>query len=93
MHEHEVEIADGLIKCRLCGQILESSEKELATFSSKRMAKAMLEEIAVAGKYTASSFDDGFVVYIKEKNNLKEEVGGKKKNKRTYVVYKRISTN
>ena len=93
-HEHDVEITiDGLLKCRLCGVFLQNTEKELATFSSKRMAKDMLEEIAVAGKYVATSFNDGFVTYTKEGHGIREEVYGRKKNERTYTIVKRLSVS
>ena len=92
-HEHEIEIIDGVLKCWSCGELLENTEKELATFSSRRMAKDMLEEIAVAGKYVATSFSDGFVTYTKEERGIREEVFGRKKNERTYAIVKRLSVS
>ena len=91
-HVHDVEItADSLLRCRSCGAFLENTEKELATFSSKSMTRNMLEEIAVAGKYIATSFSDGFITYTKEGHGIREEVYGKKKNERTYAIIKRLS--
>jgi len=92
-HEHEGEVTlDELIKCRICGENLPSTEKEIATFSSKTMLKSALEEIAVAGRYTASGFSDSFVIYSKDTENIREEVSGKRKNSRAFVIYKRLST-
>lgn len=82
---------DDQIKCKDCGSILEFVEKKVATATSMRAAKALQEEIAVAGRYIASAFDDSFVVYLKIKGNIKEEVLCKKKGNRSFQIFKRLS--
>lgn len=82
---------DDRIRCKECGAILQYAEKKLANATSMRMAKTLQEEIAVSGKYTASSFDSGFIVFSRVRNNLKEEVICKKTGNRSYQIVKRLS--
>ena len=88
-HKHEPIISlDGQIKCRTCGKILPFFEEELAKVSSAIRLRRILEEIAVAGNYTAISFHRGFVVYSKKIDNLREEVTGEKVANREFRIYK-----
>ena len=93
-HEHDGYITTtGRIFCRTCGEPLESTEKELGTFTSVKMTTVMLNLVAVEGKYTASAFSsDEFVLYSRIKNNTREEVTARKKHKRTFVIIKTVST-
>lgn len=71
------------------GSILETKEViTLANFTSRNMARVTLEQIAVSGEYTAVGYNDGFVRYVRVHDNVKEEVTGKKINKRSYTVVK-----
>jgi len=79
------------IKCNDCGTILESVMKKIGNATSVIAAKRLQEEFAVAGKYTASAFDSGFVVYSRTRNNLKEEVICRKIGIRSYHILKRLS--
>lgn len=82
---------DDQIRCKDCGAILEYVEKKVGTATSVKAAKTMQEEMAVTGKYTASSFEDGFVVYSRVRNNIREEVLCHKTGHRSYQVLKRLS--
>ena len=89
-HKHEPIIQlDGLIKCRTCGEILSSMEEEITRVSSARRVIKVLQEIAVAGKYRASSFAGEFVVYSRDRNGNREEVTGQKISERNYRIFKR----
>jgi len=91
-HEHDPILQlDGIIKCRTCGVMLSNMEEEITTVTSRRRAEKVLQELAVAGGYRASGFDDGFVVYRIEKNGNEEEVTAKKKEGVGYKVVKRTT--
>ena len=93
-HTHEVEVTqDGLLSCRTCGALVERFERKLASFPSRRMAQRLLDKIAVAGEYVASSLDNGFVVYSRSKNKITEEVTIRRKGRRTYEVMEIFSVN
>ena len=90
-HRHEpIVTLDGLIKCKDCGKILENTELELAKVNSATMARRLLGEIAVAGKYQVKSMD-GFPVYSREQNGILEEITGEKLSARNYRIYKTLS--
>ena len=90
-HKHEPLVQlDGLIKCRICGELLPYAEEEICKVSSAMRVRRVLEEIAVAGEYTADSYEKGFIVYSKKQNGIIEEVTGEKLSDRNYRVYKRL---
>ena len=93
-HQHEPLIQlGGLIRCKTCGKLLPSMEEEITKVSSARRVVKVLQEIAVAGKYRAVSFEKEFVVYSRDKNGSREEVTGEKLGERHYRVFKRtVST-
>jgi len=92
-HTHEPEILfDGLIKCRLCGQILSYAEVELGKVSSARMANRLLDEIAIKGGFHAESFEGDFIIYSKDKNGIREEVTARKKSDRVYIILQKFIT-
>ena len=89
-HEHEPLIGlGGIIKCRTCGEILPSMEEEITKVSSSKRVRSILEEIAVAGRYRAYSFEGEFVVYSRDRNGLREEITGEKLSERNYRIFKR----
>ena len=91
MHEHEPLIGtDSLIRCRTCGIILPQMTEEVCKVYSAKGATKVLNEMATAGKYRANSLENGFVVYVRERNGLREEVTGEKLSKRTFRVIKRL---
>ena len=92
-HKHEGIIGtDGLLRCRTCGQLLEQAEEEVTRVGSKVKAKRVLDEIAVAGNYFASSFEGGFVVYTRKKDGVTEEITGEQLTDRDFVIKKRFTT-
>lgn len=92
VHEPVVQL-NGLIVCRTCGKQLSKAEEQITIVSSYRSANKVLEEIAVAGHYTADSFNNhNFVVYSRQVNNNREEVTVEKISNRSYRVLKRIIT-
>ena len=89
-HEHEPILSlDGIIRCRACGELLPNMEEEITKVSSARRVVKVLQEIAVAGRYRASSFEGEFVVYCRDKNGNREEVTGQKVGERNYRIFKR----
>ena len=92
-HEHEPQVElGGIIKCRTCGAILPYAEQELGRFSSSRMVNRILDEIAIKGEFQADSFEEGFIVYSKEKDGIREELTARKLLSRVYVIIKRMIT-
>ena len=66
-----------------------NTETTINIVQSKSKAKDILENIAVAGKYKASGFNNGFVIYSKEKGDTIEEVTAKKVSGRKFEVFRR----
>ena len=90
IHKHEPQILlDGQIKCRTCRKLLSSAEEEITKVSSARRVIKILQEIAVAGRYRATSFEKEFVVYSRDKNGNREEVTGERLSERNYRIFKR----
>lgn len=90
-HEHEEMLQlDGTIRCRTCGEILHTLVESIAIVNSHKRASRILEEIAVAGRYTANHFGKDFVVYARDRNSNREEVTAEKIADRTFKVYRRI---
>ena len=93
-HKHEGIIGnDDLIRCRLCGQVLSHITETISRVSSARRAKKILENIAVAGKYMAIGFNDGFIVYLKHKGIWVEEITARKIGERDFEVTKKVSSS
>jgi hypothetical protein len=91
-HVHNPTVGlDNIIKCQTCGDILPYAEKEICKVSSANRVQRVLEEIAVAGGYVASSFENGFIVYTNTIAGIREEVTASKISGRNYRVYKRMS--
>ncbi len=90
-HKHDPLVGlDSVIKCRICGQVLSYAEQELGKVSSAKMANRLLDEIAIKGEFHAEAFKDDFIVYVKDKNGLREEVTAKKKSERVYVILQKL---
>ena len=88
-HVHDIIVQlDGEAKCRICGE--SPREEEIAIVTSYRRANRILEEIAVAGHYRATTFERGFVVYAIERGSNREEVTAQKLSNRTYRIIKRF---
>lgn len=93
-HVHEAELGlDKSIRCRECGEILDTYKEEICKVSSASRVRKILEEIAVSGGYSASGFENGFVVFSTVREGLTEEVNGEKVADRVFRVYKRIRSN
>lgn len=90
-HKHEALIGtDHLIRCRTCGKLLPSMEETITKVNSGLKAVRVLAEIAVAGKYTASGFNERFVIYSKVKDNLIEDITATKLKQREFVIFRKI---
>ena len=89
-HEGVISLTHQLT-CRLCGIPLESLEEPIGKTQSRKRASRMLEEIAVAGGYTASRFSDNFVVYAKPDGNITEEITAKKEGDKEYTIIKKTT--
>jgi hypothetical protein len=91
-HVHELEVQlNGQIICRLCGEFFPYMEMEICKVDSANRVQHVMEEIAVAGKYMASSFQNGIIVYSRiQSNGLREELTASKISKRSFKVYKKI---
>ena len=90
-HKHEPYIAlDGLIHCRTCGEILPEAIEEIAKVSSARRARRILEEVAIAGHYYASSWERNFTIYARERDDIIEEIAAEKLADRDYVVRRKL---
>lgn len=90
-HKHDPMVQlNGIILCRNCGKLLSYAEQEICKVSSALQVNRVLEEIAVAGGYTAASHEKGFIVYSRVNNGTKEEVTGEKLAERSFRVYKRL---
>lgn len=90
-HEHEAIIQlNNTIKCRTCGKIAPYAEETICRVDSAVRARRIMEEIAVAGGYWASSLVSGFVVYKREQGGLTIEITAEKMSDRKYKVYKRL---
>ena len=91
IHEHEpLILLDGIIKCRTCGEILPYAEQELGKVSSAVMANRMLDELAIQGGFKADSFEDGFIVYSKDKDGIREEMSARRKSERVYIIIQKF---
>ena len=89
--EHDALIGlDCIIRCRLCGDVLPYSIETITKVQSSTRAKRILDEIAVAGNYRASSFNDSFIVYSRCRDSLIEEVSVEKVKDREFRVFKKI---
>jgi hypothetical protein len=91
-HVHELELQlNGQIVCRVCGEFFPFMEIEICKVDSSNRVQHVLEEIAVAGKYTASTFQNGIIVYSRIKEGgVREEITASKLSKRNFRVYKKI---
>lgn len=65
----------------------------ISKVTSASSAKRILDEIAVAGSYIASGFSDGFVVYSREKDELREEITASKQGDRSFVITRTTITS
>ena len=91
-HTHEPMISlDGQLKCRTCGEFLEQATEEIASVGSRKTAKRFLDELAVAGNYYASSYENGFIVFSKARDGIVEELTGEKFGERDFRIVKRFS--
>ena len=90
-HKHEALIgSDNIIKCSTCGKVLDKIEQEIGKVVSAVGARRLLDEIAVAGGYMAIGFNEGFIVYSKNKDGVIEEVTASKRKEREFVIKKII---
>ena len=90
-HDHEAIIGlDKILRCRICGQVLSGTERVVSKVTSSSRAKRILDEIAVAGRYQAVGFSDGFVIYSKISDELTTEVTARKIGERVFEVIRRI---
>ena len=83
-------LINNTIRCRTCGEILPNMEEEITKVSSSKRATKVLQEVAVAGRYVARSFEREFVLYTRDTNGIREEVTAEKLSDRNYRVFKRI---
>lgn len=92
-HEHDPVLQlDGLILCRTCGKFLPYMEEIIAVATSQRRMNLIMQEIAVAGHYVATTFENGYVVYSRVKDSNQEEIVAKKHGIRSYKIMKRVTS-
>ena len=99
MHIHEpMTQLDDLIRCRTCGELIEkggddpieNSEVELATVTSSRYANSIIDQIAIEGDFQPDAIVNGFMVYSKTKDGIREELTIRRRAEtRMYVVVKK----
>ncbi len=86
-HEHDTYLGlDNIIRCRTCGK--EVISMIVASVTSAARARRVLDEIAVAGGYSAVASDGDFVVY---RDNKGLEITVTKIAERRYDVIKRMT--
>jgi len=74
-HRHEPIIGlDNILRCRTCGKELSSAEEIIVKTQSALSARRVQDEIAIAGRYFASHFQSGSLVYSKSENGLRFEL-------------------
>ena len=59
---------------------------------SAKSANQMLEQIAVASHYTAKSFNNGFVVYVRHTFGLLEEITVKQLGQRRFEIVRTVTS-
>jgi len=89
-HVHDPIYGFGSIRCRTCGESLLSAETQIGTAESEKRAIMLVLSIAVEGKYQAMMWSEGFPVFRRTANGLREEVYATKTGKRRYKVMKRV---
>ena len=91
-HIHEPTITlDGRLICRICGESLKQATEEIASVGSKKTANRILGELAVAGNYYASPYENGFIVFSKTREDgIVEELVGEKFGTRDFRIIKRF---
>jgi len=62
------------------------TEEEICKLTSAKQVRRTLEELAMTGNYQISRYEDGFIVYTRDN----EEITGKKLGDRKYQVVKRV---
>ena len=76
-HQHDIDASLGVSRCRTCGEIVGGTTTIVRTQSAVR-AKTIAEEIAVAGRYTASGMQDGYVLYTRKVDGATDEISVKR---------------
>ena len=90
-HKHEGEITfDKKLRCRLCGEEVDSYEEVISTEISGKRALRIMREIAEAGGYMVANGSPDFPLYIKVTDGLVVEVTVRKIENREYEVVKRV---
>ena len=90
-HVHEGEVTfDKKLRCRLCGEELDSFEEKISTEISGKRALRIIKEIAQAGEYTVSDGSSAFPLYTKDTDGLVIEITVRRIEGREYEVVKRV---
>lgn len=90
-HEHDGEITfDKKLRCRLCGEELDSFEEKISTELSGKRALRIIKEIAQAGEYIVSDGSSEYPLYVKNIDGLVIELTVKRIEDREYDVIKRV---
>ena len=84
-HQHDTDTSLGVPKCRTCGEIVSGTTVVVRTQSAVR-AKTIAEEIAVAGRYTASGMRDGYVLYTRKVDGVTDEISVKRVGSQNFKV-------
>jgi len=90
-HEHEGEITfDKKLRCKLCGETLDSYEERISIEISCKRALRIIKEIAQAGEYIVSDGSSEFPVYTKVVEGLIIDITVRRLKGRFYEVVKII---
>jgi len=91
-HKHEpIVTLDGQLKCMTCGKPLEEAQEEITSLGSRLGAKELLDHMAVDGGYSAGAYENGFIVFSREKDSITEEITIVRHGLRDYRIVKRYS--
>ena len=89
VHEHDPIVLYDSIKCRLCGEPLESAEEVIASAQSIMRARRIQDEIAMEGQYMLTGLSDDGVIYSKPSDGIFTDVLIRKRRSRSFEVVKR----
>ena len=90
-HRHEPIIGlDNILRCRTCGKELSSAEEIIVKTQSALSARRVQDEIAIAGRYFASHFQYGSLVYSKSENGLRYELSLMHVKDKDYIVIRTV---
>ena len=70
IHMHDPIVTLDSLKCRTCGEQVDSAEEVISRVQSSSQARRIQDEIAMAGGYAVTHLGDDGVTYSKTANNI-----------------------